>query len=180
MKQLEQMRAAAAALAHITTLPIVVHEAVRQARKVLGADSAVLWVYDEQRRKFMPSLSSADGVPLEWWQAARQAEPHSGGLVLDVMEKGWFGVSNLQDEEAGTKIGLATRQRLAQIGVQSFQAIALTGGDDKLGVLFLYYKRRRRFSGQEQAATRTFAHHVALALNNTRLVEQLGKIGEMV
>lgn len=178
MKQLEQMRAAAAALAHITTLPTVLHEAVRQARKVLGADSAVLWVYDEQRRKFMPSLSAADGVPPEWWQAARQAEPHSGGQVLAVMEKGWLGVSNLQNDESGIRVGADTRERLTQIGVQSYQAIALTVGDNKLGALFLNYKRRRRFSSQEQAAARTFAHHVALALNNTRLVEQLGKIGE--
>lgn len=178
MKQLEQMRAAAAALALITTLPNVLHEAVRQARKVLEADSAVLWVYDEQRRKFMPGLSAADGVPPEWWQAARQAEPHSGGHVLAVMEKGWLGVPNIHNGDSGIKLGAATRQRLAQIGVQSYQAIALTVGDNKLGVLFLNYKRRRHFSGQEQAAARTFANHVALALNNTRLVEQLGKIGE--
>ncbi|MEJ2735585.1 MAG: GAF domain-containing protein [Anaerolineae bacterium] len=174
IKELEHMRQAAEALAGAADLDEVLERIVNSAREVLQADSAAIWSYDEIRDRFIPGSSVSAGIPVDVWHEFRQEEPRRGRTAYTVMEVGWVGVSDLYDRERYDFLGDATRQLLEEIGVQSFQGIPLTVGDEKLGVLYVNYNYRRSFHEREQEIAQTFANHVALALKKARLLDQLG------
>ena len=174
IKELEHMRQAAEALAGAADLDEVLERIVNGAREVLQADSAAIWSYDEIRDRFIPGSSVSSGIPPKVWHEFRLEEPRRGRTAYTVMEAGWVGVSDLDDRERYGFLGDATRQLLEGIGVQSFQGITLTVGDEKLGVLYVNYNYRRSFLEREQEIAQTFANHVALALKKARLLEQLG------
>lgn len=173
IKELEHMRQAAEALAGAADLDEVLERIVDSAREVLQADSAAIWSYDEIRDRFIPGSSVCAGIPASVWHEFRLEEPRRGRTAYTVMEAGWIGVSDLNDGERYHFLGDATRQLLAEIGVQSFQGITLTVGDEKLGVLYVNYNHRRSFHEREQEIAQTFANHVALALKKARLLGQL-------
>lgn len=175
IKELEYMRCAAEALAGAAGLPEVLEQIVHSARTVLQADSAATWSYDDVRDQFILDGSIADGIPPELWQEFRREEPRAGRTADTVMKQGWVGVTAVDDKEQFGFLGDSTRQLLGRCGVQSFQGISLTVGEERLGVLYVNYNHQRSFSEKEQETARTFANHAALALKKARLLEQVRK-----
>lgn len=175
IKELEYLRQAAESLAQVTELAEVLEQIVQSAREVLRADSTVIWSYDAVRDRLVLERSVAAGLTTEWWKEFQKVEPRPGGTAYTVMEQGWLGVTNVDDLEQFGFLGESTRKILGEIGAHSFQSIALTVGEEKLGVLYANYHHSRSFSKEEQETARTFANHAALTLKKARLLEQVSK-----
>ncbi len=175
IKELEYIRQAAEALAGAAGLPEVLEQIVCSAQEVLQADSAAILPYDDIQDRFILDRSVVANIPNEYWREFQKVGPRQGGTAYTVMERGWVGIMNVDDLERYGFLGEATRKLLGQIGTQSFQGIALTVGEEKLGVLYVNYNRPRIFSEEEREITRTFANHAALPLKKAKLLDQVSK-----
>ncbi len=175
LKELEHLRQAAESLAVAADLQSVLEQIVLGARQVLQSDSAVIWSYDNTHRKFDLENSIHSGIPAKVWQKIIKPGPRKGGTAETAMELGWIGVQNVDDLEKYHFIGETTHGLLRELGIRSFQGIALRVGEEKLGVLYVNYSSLHSFSAEEQDIARTFANHAALALRNARLLSRLGK-----
>lgn len=175
LEEAERMRQAADALAGAAGLTEVLTTIVESARNVLRADSTAVWSYDNVRKKFILEESIAVGIPKGLWDEFRRAEPQPGQTAFTVMERGRVAVGDVTNHTQYPFLGPATRRLLTEVGARSFMAIALTAGEEKLGVLYVNYNRERTFSEEEQRVVQALANHAALALKKARLLKQLEK-----
>lgn len=176
IKELEYMRTAADALAGVAELREVLKQIAQSARELLQADAAIIWSYDAVRARFAPKNSVAAGVSAELWEELQHEAPRPDGAAFTVMERQWVAVQDVNDLQYERFLGPSTRKLLERSGTQSFQGIALSVGDERLAVLYVYYNRRRGFSAREQQTAQTFANHVALALKRAMLLDQVSKV----
>jgi len=174
MEALEQMRQAAEALSGVTGWYKVLNEIVQRAKDVLGADSVMVRSFDALRAEFTPEGFASVGIPKKVSDKFRKEAPGTAGTAYTIMEQGWIPVTDVADENQYPYIGKHTKELLNKINAHSFQGIALTAGNEKLGVLYANYRYKRYFSEDEEKIARTFANHAALALKNANLLEELG------
>lgn len=176
--QLRQMRAAAEDLAAAAFQPQqALQQIVDSAHAVLQADVVVLWPYDLQDR-FIPHELTFYGITDDELTRLRQAEPQPGQTVRTVLREGYIAVDDIARPEYAF-IGQSTRTFLESIGVQSFQAIVLRVGEEKLGVLFVDYRQVRTFNEEDHEALQTLAGHAALSLKTARTLHQQEMIQRM-
>ncbi|MEJ2749119.1 MAG: GAF domain-containing protein, partial [Anaerolineae bacterium] len=171
----DHMRQAAESLAGVTELPKVLEQIVHSAREVLQADVASIYSYDSFRDQFVVENSVATGIPLTAWQKMRQDSPRANGTANFVMNNRWVGIKDITNSQQYPFIGQSSRKILSKIGIKSFQGVALIVDDEKLGVLYVSYKRKRSFSQEEREAAQTFANHAALALKKAKLLDRVNK-----
>ena len=174
MRELEHMRQAAEVMAAPLALRQVLQRIVESARQVLQADSAAIWSYDNMRNQFIPDELVTDGIPENELEKFRTEEPRKGRTADAVMRVGWVGVTDISDSRYKF-IGASSRDLLGNIGIKSFQGIALKVGDENLGVLYVNYNRLRSFSEDDRKTLETFASHAALALKKARLLDQVSE-----
>lgn len=174
MTELEQMRQAAEDMARTVAPREALQTIVVRAVKVLGADSAVVWPYDDATDQFILSELVFTGIPSSMMEDMLRQESTPGRTAQTVMTRGYLHVSNL-DLEPVALVGQNTRDMLTTIGVQSFQGIVLRAGEETIGVLYVNYQRPKVFVDEDETRLRTFASHAALALNNARLLAQLDR-----
>ncbi len=172
-QELRDMQQIAQALATAENLPAVLQQIVHHPLKLLGADAAAFWPYDAQRGEFLPDNSVSAGFPGDTWAELLQREPQPGDTAYHVLDLGWRGVDDIEDKERYSFLTDMTRDRLRLVGVRSYQAVALAVNEEKLGVLFVNYRRRRVFNEAAEATTRTFAYHAALALKKAQLLDHV-------
>ncbi|MCP5095583.1 MAG: GAF domain-containing protein, partial [Chloroflexi bacterium] len=175
MEGLDRMRRAAEALAGASRLTDVRQQIVESARTVLFADRATIWSYDGKRRQYLLNESMPDDVDSAIWNAFRKKAPRPNGMADKVMKCGWVGIPDVADVTQSDVLSAETRLLLLQIGVQSFQCVALNVGDEKLGILYVNYPEPRPFDEEAKNTARTFATHAALSLKKARLLEGLRK-----
>jgi PAS domain S-box-containing protein len=175
MEELEQMRQAAEALADVDDPQAVLEQIVKSARAALRADSAAIWTYDDVRDQFDPESWAASNISHELSAEFWKAQPRFGGTAHTVMRKGLISIRDVEDGDPYDFLGESTRRLLGRIGVRSFLGIALTAGDERLGVLYVNYNRPRSFTEEEQETARSFANHAAMALKRAKLLEQVWK-----
>lgn len=174
MEELEQMRHAVEALADTDSPQETLQKILKRTSTALRADSAAIWIYDDERDIFIPNGWVAYNIPAELTYAFRKERPRYGGTAFTVMKEGLIDVKDVQDTSY-SYLGDATRRLLRQIRAQSFIGVSLAVGDEKLGVLYVNYKRPRNFNDEEKETARTFANHAAMALKRAKLFEQLQK-----
>ena len=142
MQELEQLRIASEAMASAQDVQEVLRQIARSARQVLGADSAVIWSYDEVRHTFVPNELIWDNLPDELVESFRYSEPRAGGTAEAVMRDGYLTVTDIDDPQyawlSSSDLGLR-----GAINAKSFQGVALQVGDETLGVLYVNYCQPR-------------------------------------
>lgn len=177
IRELKLMRQAAGAMSLVFEPRQALGQIVKTAAQVLQADSAAIWSYDEGQDIFLPEELVATGIPEEELEKFRAEEPKPGRTADTVMRLGYVPVTDVTRPEYDF-LGPSTRDLLDRVGVRSFQGIALRVGDERLGVLYVNYKRPRAFGEEEERKLRTFASHAALALKNARLLAQMKRTRE--
>lgn len=175
IENLDQMRQAASALAAVASLDEMLQQIVITACRVLEADSAALWSYDQERDKFLLLESTGEFTNDILWQAFRNQEPDPDGSAVRVMTENWVGVSDVTDYAQNQFLSTERRALLAEIGIMAYQSVALKVGDEKLGVLYINYRHPHRFLERERNQARTFAMHAALSLKKAKLLDGLQK-----
>ena len=173
IKELDQMRQAAMALAGQSSPPEVLQTIAEGARLVLGAESIVIWSYDRSRRRFVPrKLTVAGNIPGDELALFRRMEPVLGQTMTAGAHHGYVAIEDL-DGVGGEHIDLPTRQLLTRLGIGSVQAVALRAGDEPLGVLHANYVEPRAFDEDDKQSILTFARQASIALHRARGQEQL-------
>lgn len=173
MEELEHMRQAVETLSGAAELDEVLKQIVQSAKDVLGADSVAIRSFNAILDEFVPEGSVSIDIPKNLWEKFRKEEPRKQGTARTIMQQGWIGVEDVTDEKRYPYIGGRTKELLQEIGAQSVQGIALTVGNENLGVLYLNYKYGRSFGKEDQRVAITFANHAALALKKARLLDDL-------
>lgn len=176
MQELEHLRLAAENLANVAGVQEVLQQIVESATEVLGADSAVIWSYDNARRVFLPDEFVAGGIPQAVAEQFRRDEPRPDGTAETVMDQGYLAVTDIHDSRYDF-LGLTARGLREAIGVSAFQGIplrvAMPEGSETLGVLYVDYVEPRHFSADDKITLETFVYHATLALKRARLLEQV-------
>jgi len=175
LQGLKMMRQAAEDLAGTTDLEGVLRQIAANAREVLHGDLIAIWLYDDDRQKFILKESLGDGFAPAIWEEFLQEEPGAQGTAYQVMSSGWLGVTEVEDASKYPFIPPQTRQLLGRVGVHSFQGVALCVGEEKLGVLYVDYRQPRGFSEEDRLTARTFGNHAALALKKAKLLHHVRK-----
>lgn len=178
MRQISLLYQAAQAMAGREEPREVLTLIVHLARQVLQADSAAIWSYDQVRRMFIPDELVVDGMEDEDLLRFRKDEPSPGGTADTVMERGWVSVPDIAGPEIHSFLGSSTLHLLRSIGARSFQGVALRVGDERLGVLYINYRRPHAFDEDERQTLEAFATQAALALKQARLFAQLEQARE--
>ncbi len=174
MNEVEQMRELAEALVKPSNSNEVLEVILRKAKDVLKADSTSIWIYDEDHERFVVESSVQIGIPYKIWKEFKEYEPRKNGMTYSVMKKGWIGVPNIKTTDEPL-FGERTRIILSRLGIESFQAISLTTGSEKFGVLYVNYNSPRWFSQEEKKVAFTFANYATVALKKARLIEDINK-----
>lgn len=173
LAEFKRMRRAAEALVRVTKPEDVINQIVRSARQVLQADSAVFWYYDNTRSKFITEYSKADGIAKEKWEKLQRMAPRPDGTGYKLFTDGLIQVEDINNKEESYDLSDNARRMLNQIGAKRFLGVALSTGNDRLGVMYVNYSRTRSFSQQEQESVRAFANLAALALKRAKLLKQV-------
>jgi GAF domain-containing protein len=176
MEELEPLRVAAEGLASATGTEEVLERIVASARQVLKADTAVVWlaIDSEIPPELLVREAVASGIDKGLLDELSSVAVPAGEVTHRVMKVGWFSIPDIAAEMTGA-LSSITASVLKRIGAMSFQGLALVVADEKLGVLYLIYRRRRAFDPDDERAARTFAAHAALALKKAKLVDQVQK-----
>lgn len=168
-----RLRAAAEDLANAKEIKTTLDRIVENARKVLQADSTVLWPYDDERGRFIPEeLATAGNISIEAVDGIRDNEPNPGQTTSRIMKERYVPVPDVSDPELDF-IGKPTKELFKNTGTRSFQGISLRVGDKELGVLYANYLSPKVFTDEDQTRISTFASQAAVALQSARLFEQL-------
>ncbi|HEV2864644.1 MAG TPA: GAF domain-containing protein [Pyrinomonadaceae bacterium] len=177
MDTLRRMRKADEDFARAADTRALRQQIVDSARDVMQAEAAILWSYDSARGVFVTGDSVASGIPDELWARFKGHGPHPRGTTYEVLARGLIEVGDTHGRQV--HIGPTTRRLLAKLGVGRFIGIAVSQGRERLGVLFVDYKRPRKFgkgrgfSREERETARAFANHAGMALKRARLVDDL-------
>ena len=175
IEELEQIRRATEALAAEEEPHGVLVQIVNCTRVALQADSAAIWTYDNVRDSFSSEGLIGSGIPPEISERFSKAQPRSGGMTYAIIQRGLMVAEDISSIAFHPDLGDSTRDMLDRLGVRSFIGLLLAVGDEKLGVLYAFYNRARRFGEEEKGTARTFANHAALALKKAKLLEQVRK-----
>ena len=141
---------------------LVLQTIVEGAARVTGADCVVIYPYDGEKQSYEAHLVRAVGVrePLTPRDTPRSAT----GLSMSVVAKG-----RLIIEDVEADAGLREAKFNQREGIKSFAAVSLVAGDLPVGVLFVNFRSRHRFTPEEDKLIELFANQAAVAIANSRL-----------
>lgn len=148
------------------------HQAiVEEARKLVSADFAVLWVFDQGQNQFISDNPIVAGGSPDLLTKLKADPPQPRRTSYTLLERGWMAEPDL--ESAESSMSVETRARFMGYGIKSFQGVALKVGDEAVGVLYLHYREPRRFEQYDQHLLESFAAFAALSLRKTGLLQQI-------
>lgn len=178
MEELEPLWLAAQEMAAADTTEEALKHIVKSARNMLRADYAIIWPYadtDYEPPQELPIREAiTDGVDEALRDEVLNEALPVGKITRAAMREGWVGISDI-DEPMRVALPEVSMALLQRLGARSFEGLGLTVAGEKLGILYLVYKKRRDFRPDETRRARTFASHAALALKKVKLVDQVAK-----
>ena len=178
MEELEPLWLAAEGIAEADTTEEVLNRIVKSARKILRADYAIIWPYvdtDNVSPQELPVREAVtDGVDEALRDEMLNEALPVGEITRSAMRVGWVGISDI-DEPMTMALPEVSLGLLRRLEAKSFEGLGLRVSREKLGILYMVYKKRREFRPDETRQARTFAIHAALALKKVKLVDQVAK-----
>lgn len=136
--------------------------------EIFHGDRAALWLYDPHEKVFALRKYAGPDLPgeLQW------REPRLGGPLREAIQQGWVAVGDVE-HESREFLSPDTREMLLGLSVHSFQAFAVSLGDQPLGVVCVGHTRPRTFQpGRDTYVAAAFGGRAALALRQAQLVER--------
>lgn len=163
LAELEAVSDVARALTDATDERAALKHIAATARRLLQGDYAFIYPYDASSDRFVGEQAVADNVP----EQLLQSIPRTGRIGRQVLEGRY--VSNSDVGELPTdQLDVLNIGYLNQLSVRAFQGIRLEVKGEYVGVLFVDYTHRRRFTADERQALERFAHYAAAALQQAR------------
>jgi len=172
-QELEDLDSATRAMSEAPGFAEVKQEILTHAQRIGRADFVSLLVFDTSKGRFLQKDYTAIGYPDIVVGQFRETEPRRVGVTHKVLMEDYLEVGDLSDPRHNY-LNSDTRDPLVDLGVASFQAVALRVGEERVGVLYFNHKQKPPFPKSE-ACIRNFADAAALALKKARLVDQLAR-----
>lgn len=168
LEEVSRSAETAKTVAQITTLEnldITLDLVARGTRYVLNCDAVTIYGYDQNnhRLRYPPIMV---GV---WYpeRASRRSNAPTNHIVFEILKQ-----SQLYIVENTTIDPLFKNRRFAlDENIKSCVAIPLMVGNEKVGVMFVNYRREHHFTYDELANVELFAHQASIAIRNAQLYQ---------
>jgi GAF domain-containing protein/anti-sigma regulatory factor (Ser/Thr protein kinase) len=142
------------------------------ATRLCQADCGVLWTYDGERFR----AAALRGTPPAFVEFAREpVDGDSSAALTEILYGARFvhvaDLSASEDYRAGSPL----RRAIVDLGgARTGLAVALRKDDVLLGIFVIYRQEVRPFADREIDLLKSFASQAVIAIENTRLFEQVG------
>jgi len=168
LEQVTRIRETARVVAELTALgdlPRTLDSIVQGTQEALQCDAVTLYTYDQDRNKvdFPPAVSGVRDV-------AELIQP--GMVTRDSIVWKMLKLDGPHVAEDASSDPLMRGSFVSQAGIKSSVGIPLTVGDRKVGVMFVNYHSRHRFTADELTNTELLANQAAVAIRNAQLYEE--------
>ena len=170
VSELQALGAVGQALASSLDLRQVLETIVRNATRLAGAESGVVYEYDEADGVF--EVRAADGMPDDIRDALQAARFRLGEGVVG-RAGATRGPFQVEDLGVTNVLSPALRDRLLAQGTRSVLAVPLLREDRILGGLVMGRRADGAFPHEVVGLLQTFATQSALAIDNARLYRAL-------
>ncbi|MCI0396531.1 MAG: GAF domain-containing protein [Chloroflexi bacterium] len=136
------------------------------ARQTLEADRVAVYAYEAARDRL--SCPFAEGLSAEYVaEINRRFHDAPGSRLLQNSQP--IVINDVEANPATAPL----RELMLREGIQAYTVFPLTGPEAPLGALVVYRNSPRPFTAEDLTTGQTLAHIVAVALQNSRLFEEL-------
>jgi len=150
----------------------VIDAIVAAIQELLKADAVTIWPYDEALNKFI-----SDKVHMTGFKGLKNEalpEPRRGRTTYAVLDQSYLAVDDLStfrsDFFQPPHVFLKHHQ------IASFQAVVLTAGREKVGVVYANYRTSRYFTEDDRRLLMRLAPYAGLALKKSLLKGQVARV----
>ncbi|MDZ7360948.1 MAG: GAF domain-containing protein [candidate division KSB1 bacterium] len=158
----------------------ILERIARSALEVLYAEPVILFQYDQTAKRLVPPPIYA-GKLLEEKDYVETFEfsGYSFAELIAAGGKALYIEQNIDQHPLTIKAHKHISDKMPKIRfyerekIKSLAALILRVEDEVVGLMFLNYRMPQRFSPIEKKIMETFAAHAAIAIKNSRLIEQL-------
>ena len=166
---LKQILSIGAKLESMTeNLKDVLDEVVRGACDVIGADCAVIYPYDIERKEFY-DIENVSKYGLINPLVVKEKPRIKGGMAVYIAKRGEVVLHDISKQDPKM---ITTSSFIQKEKIKAFYGIALKVSSNVLGVLYVNYRTPHTFTSQEKNTIRLFAQQASIAVSNARLYEQ--------
>ena len=151
----------------------------QSALEVLCADPVTLFLYDQSSRKPLPPKMYAgilyaereyvDSFVFNGRTFPELILARGNSLYIEDIERHPLMI----EAKRHLREGMPQRRFHEREKIKSTAALVLKAEEETIGVMFLNYRTRQSFSEIEKKIMETFASHAAIAIKNSRLIEEL-------
>lgn len=147
----------------VTALSLIAHG----TQDAVGCDAVVLFAYDpkEDKWNYPPACSGVDHPE----RARSQFEIVRPSIIYDILEgdKPYEVVEDVTADDRFRDRRFAREER-----IESLMAIPLQVMSDRVGVMFVNYRKRHRFTADDLSNIQLFANQAAVAVRNAQLYDE--------
>ena len=175
--QVKIARDAASVIAQIVALEKDIQETwdsiVAGTKEALPCDAVVLYRYNEDSGElgYPPAMAGVNYPE----KASRLPSVPEHSIVWKVLRSDDLLIVN----DATSDDSLTQNRRFTiEEGIKSLVGIPLKAGDRRVGVMFVNYRNKHRFTQDELTHIKLFANQIAVAIRNAQLLERTRKQAE--
>lgn len=186
-KLVEHFNRIAESLASSKDVRVILENIARSAMEVLCAEPVVLFQYDQATKKLLPPpiLAGTLLVPERYVEEFIFSGNSFAELIIAQGES-VYREANIENHPLMEEVKRGDHEEMPKERfnerekIQSMAALVLKVEEEIVGLMFLNYRTRQEFSGIEKKIMETFALQAAIAIKNSRLIEQLHKSKEFL
>jgi PAS domain S-box-containing protein len=171
LEQVNKARNAAHAVAEVTALedlPQTLASIVQRTREALDCDATTLYIYNQDRENF-------DFPPTVAGLKYPEKVSTIGEVPINSAPYNILHLPDLYKAENAIHDPLMSGYFVEQEGIVSSVGIPLITGQRKVGVMFINHRHSHRFTTDEIANIKLFAHQAAVAIRNAQLYQGVKK-----
>jgi signal transduction histidine kinase len=143
---------------------------VRRTAAALGADASAIWLVDDRGGGLRPT--AVHGLSDRFVETVVRAGQRTVALAFAGLQRDRLPLFSPDAVAEVRARDPELADALAAEGVRSLLRLPLFGpGDETVGMLVLYHRNERPYGTSEVRFAQTFAHQIAVALENARLAE---------
>jgi K+-sensing histidine kinase KdpD len=175
IKDLQVLRDANVAVAEARDLRESLKQVVKAAVRVMHAHAAVVYPYEEETGTFREELVIGEGIDMEEFEFQ---DPRLSGLIMERGEPLWEKDFEKVPKEREKLIKKLRGHVLVKNELRSFIGIALRSGEDKLGVLYVFFRKPHEPDADELSTISIFADLAATQIQLAKLSEAQRRAAE--
>jgi signal transduction histidine kinase len=165
VKALDRLQKVVGSFSELASPQVALERIASAARELLHGDLSQLIPYQAQEGKLLVEDAVGSGFPDSF---RNEPEISENGLTRRVLDA----TSDMLVVENVTSISDLKSRVVKEMGIKSVVGCRLEFAGEIVGVLYVNYSSQHRFDEAELKILRTLARHAAVAIHNSRLMEE--------